>query len=623
MTPSNRINCDENEDLMILTKQFELLKVMEDAERLLADGNASTNCVTPNGFKVDPLSSSISFSSSSSSTATSNDDYSRNKKEIEPSNAVGTGDGTSALQRIKQFTKPFLVSPVRTIHSVPFLAPSFEVGRLINKDMLKFDPTERNAITEEVHGVTHLCIDESKPGLVENALIDLDSELSALPAQEKTAYLRSFHYPESYIHQRDFKLRFLRAELFDARNAAMRLALCLENFLDIFGEYALIRPILLSDFSTKELKAFAAGRIQLMPFRDRGGRRVIVGFPSRDHHVYDAITRVKIHMYLWWVATECEETQRKGIVFITFQAETISDTLVSTTSKSNNDDNVSQKIVDDVDYQDRVEKNLQHAQQGSDSNTTLVSLDFAKYYSSRKGGLPGRLVSIHMCTPDTPYFAVLRTFVVAMLGIDRCRLRIHVGNDTENRYCLSGFGIPHDQLPITDTGNIKINYLKKWFKLRRKIEDADNYSPSRELGISWNTIECPLSNDVLFRPSQSMMCHPGNVMFRGLVESKHLAHSLAPTRDAKVEITKSVRRHVQNLGGRFLVWDSVNWWTELTDEKQIYMKIAVFFRNSKISARANVSSTESSTYIFADRIHSDDTITMKRRKMGELCFCSL
>lgn len=171
-------------------------------------------------------------------------------------------------------------------------------------------------------------------------------------------------------------------------------------------------------------------------------------------------------------------------------------------------------------------------------------------------------------------------------------------------------------MPLTESGKIKTIHFRKWTQFRRKIEDSSGYQFDRIAFAT--TIECPLLKDVIFRPSQSMMCHPGNAMFRGLVESKHTQHSLAPTREAKMQLINSVIQEVQQAGGRFLVWDKAVWWTELTDEKQIYAKVAVFFRNSKISARAKKScqSTKSSTYIFAGERES---INFKRRKKVASC----
>lgn len=165
-----------------------------------------------------------------------------------------------------------------------------------------------------------------------------------------------------------------------------------------------------------------------------------------------------------------------------------------------------------------------------------------------------------------------------------------------------------EQLPITESGKIKTTHFKKWTQLRRNIENP-NYEYKDELE---NIVECPGVNDVVFRPSQSTMCHPGNAMFRGLVESKHSEHSAAETRKKKIIIIQSVMTAVKNRGGRFLVWNNNTWWTELTDEKLIYTKIAVFVRNSKVSAKAktNRQSTKSSTYIFADQSMDD-----KRRKL--------
>lgn len=173
------------------------------------------------------------------------------------------------------------------------------------------------------------------------------------------------------------------------------------------------------------------------------------------------------------------------------------------------------------------------------------------------------------------------------------------GEDIENRYKLSGYGIPLDQLPITESGKLKNIHFKKWLQLRKTIESSE-METEKDLG---SIVECPNLNDVVFRPSQSTMCHPGNVMFRSLVESKHFEHSIAPSREAKSDVTRSVMVAVKQLGGRFLVWNNETWWTEITDEKVIYSKIAVFFRNSKVSAKAksNRQTTKSSTYIFADQ----------------------
>ena len=172
---------------------------------------------------------------------------------------------------------------------------SIDMGALISKEMLQYNLEERNAVFEEIHGVRTLCPDESAPGMLDNALEQLAEELFALPQKQKRAYARSQQYSETYVNEPDFRLRFLRAELFDAKKAALRMTRFLEVCLEFFGVENLMRPIRLTDFSRKELKVFNIGRIQLLPYRDRGGRRVVVGIPSHDHRV-EAKTRVSLSL---------------------------------------------------------------------------------------------------------------------------------------------------------------------------------------------------------------------------------------------------------------------------------------------------------------------------------------
>lgn len=383
------------------------------------------------------------------------------------------------------------------------------------------------------------------------------------------------------MNERNFRLRFLRAELFDAKKAATRLSKFLETGLEFFGSQVLVRPVRLSDFSRKEMKVFNIGRIQLLPYRDRSGRRVVVGIPAHDHLRQEARTRAKIHFYLWWVASESVESQRRGIVFITIHNPALSDCTteaVSTAQKNGMGHDGTQEQQQEI--------------------SGLPSMQFAKLCTHRRDCLPVRMSAFHLCTPDSPFYSMLQNFTTAILSGERCRIKVHVGHDMENRYKLNGYGIPLDQLPITETGKIKTTYFKKWIQFRRNLED-----PYHEL--NWKKeliVECPGLADVVFRPGQSTLCHPGNVTFRSLVEARHYEHSNASSRERKTFVTYEVLSEIQERGGRFLAWENNGCWVEITDEKQIYSKIAVFFRNSKVSAKAkrnNQVILNSSTYAFA------------------------
>ena len=108
-------------------------------------------------------------------------------------------------------------------------------------------------------------------------------------------------------------------------------------------------------------------------------------------------------------------------------------------------------------------------------------------------------------------------------------------------------------------------------------------------GVSTNNvsiIECPRSNDVIFRPGTSMLCHPGNVVFRGLIESKQ--NRITVKRAEKEEVALEIIQEVQETGGRFLMWDNGGWWSELNDVPIISIKISVSYRDFKMKVKSLV-----------------------------------
>ena len=159
------------------------------------------------------------------------------------------------------------------------------VDHLMAKEFLSLSFQDRNAINEEMHGVSCL-VPKETPELVDKSLTKLKQEIGRIPSKEKEKYQlfeerygtrNSRQEGGSYVNDESFRMRFLRMELFDAKESARRLCLFLDIIVDLFGEYALQRPIRLSDFSEEELHVMRIGNLQLLPFRDRSGRRIITG----------------------------------------------------------------------------------------------------------------------------------------------------------------------------------------------------------------------------------------------------------------------------------------------------------------------------------------------------------
>jgi hypothetical protein len=165
-----------------------------------------------------------------------------------------------------------------------------------------------------------------------------------------------------------------------------------------------------------------------------------------------------------------------------------------------------------------------------------------------------------------------------------------VGTPTELQYQLMGYGIPVDLLPMTGTGNVKVKNHQQWIKTRRVVEEDNDLTP----------VECPNLNDVCFRFGKSYLSHPGNAIFRGLVEANFVEHNDSTTTDAKIAVSWRVVEEIERNNGRFLVWDNRGWWTELRDRNQIRSKVAVSLKEQKKRALAqkNLQSNVSSTFEF-------------------------
>lgn len=192
------------------------------------------------------------------------------------------------------------------------------VDEILAKEMLKMSVNDRNAIHEEMHGVKSLAVPET-PELLATALakfqrrideirgssissskmkvynmilkrrteeIERNRELrkTTSPASasskgdESTVATQSFSKNHYAIDDDDFRLRFLRVELFNVPLAVDRFLGYLELTHEFWGDVILERPVYMSDLmmNKKERNYLKKGYHQVLPFRDRSGRKVVV-----------------------------------------------------------------------------------------------------------------------------------------------------------------------------------------------------------------------------------------------------------------------------------------------------------------------------------------------------------
>jgi hypothetical protein len=184
------------------------------------------------------------------------------------------------------------------------------VDKILLKELYNLSMKDRIDYQEEMHGVKCLAPEENSELLINsitkfnNILLSLqqqddnnnnnnnnNNQSLIIPIHEKIAYLQAIQLQQqqqnsnnnnsnnsnsnsnnlnsnnsnsnnnnSYIDSNEFKLRFIRSELFDIDKAVLRYIKWCNLVIELFGIYALQRPIQISDFTREELKYFKKGR---------------------------------------------------------------------------------------------------------------------------------------------------------------------------------------------------------------------------------------------------------------------------------------------------------------------------------------------------------------------------
>eukprot|EP00534_Pseudo-nitzschia_fraudulenta_P004738 CAMPEP_0201134834 /NCGR_PEP_ID=MMETSP0850-20130426/52862_1 /ASSEMBLY_ACC=CAM_ASM_000622 /TAXON_ID=183588 /ORGANISM="Pseudo-nitzschia fraudulenta, Strain WWA7" /LENGTH=113 /DNA_ID=CAMNT_0047405863 /DNA_START=1 /DNA_END=338 /DNA_ORIENTATION=- len=82
---------------------------------------------------------------------------------------------------------------------------------------------------------------------------------------------------------------------------------------ELFGDIALKRPLMMTDLTKREMRYLKKGQLQVLPSRDRVGRRIFA-FSGRPNNQYSAPERYRTLLYLIGVCSEDATTQKLGLV---------------------------------------------------------------------------------------------------------------------------------------------------------------------------------------------------------------------------------------------------------------------------------------------------------------------
>lgn len=437
-----------------------------------------------------------------------------------------------------------------------------EISERLSWSLMRLKLKDRNEIREEVHGVHNLARKET-PELLHNSLSSMNRELDrviSISRPNQYAFQKAQTLKKTFVNDSDFRLIFLRCELFDPIKAADRMMVYLDYIELLFGQRGLEEPLNMSFFNKQEMATLREGNVQLLPFRDRSGRRIMIVLWRAMS--YSPVLRCKLWFYFHYVLTQDIETQRNGAVAIAWGGP------------------------DDLNPNEHAKGSAELP--GSSGYKRVV-------IPSGRGmdqGIPVRFVAFHLCyRQDIPVY--VKAFYVFVLDEKTVpRIIFHQGTKTEMKYKMLGYGIPISFIPDTDTGAVKLKNHSQWLRIRKLIENDPD--------LRTDICECPGMNDVLFRRAGSCSAHPGNAWFKNVLEAKKDEHKTS-NQTEKRDISWSIVEDVERRNGRFFKWDtSQTCWIQMTDRSEIRLKVAMSIRDFNRQSRAieNRQSMKSSTDVF-------------------------
>jgi hypothetical protein len=150
--------------------------------------------------------------------------------------------------------------------------PADETDAILAKELTQLSMSEREEVLADLHGVADV-VDEV-PEMVEKAFAELEVEINKI--KKRGAYEKALFLDPEYVHNRDFRIKFLRADRFDAKQAAKRMVNHFDCKLELFGYERLARDITFEDLREEDRQDLLQGGYWALKNHDRAGRRIVL-----------------------------------------------------------------------------------------------------------------------------------------------------------------------------------------------------------------------------------------------------------------------------------------------------------------------------------------------------------
>ena len=411
------------------------------------------------------------------------------------------------------------------------LAKSVDLIKHMNKvwakELFEMDAVERESVLNEMHGIKSKRTIEETAESINEAVVtfrsfletnidkELDNRDSIVPPVTKDPYRRAVYELNSdYITSKAFLIKFLRACHYDFEGAALRYFRYLDLLHLLFGDKSLMRPLEMGDLTKREIRYLRKGQMQLFPSRDRAGRR-IYAFSGCDDVDFNIREKYRVNIYLIDVLSDDVPTQKLGAVSV-------------------NAPRVRYDIGDNP-------FNFEGMTLRSGKQDLLGGkCTEPQFFRKINEAVPIRLSGIHYFAPNTIIYDIGRTMILSLLGKDHRKIvRFHAGSQLECEYSLRSFGVPHEEMTITEGNNVKNKNVQKFMNARRSIEMFRQKQRERQENMKQQSksekdasssannsyddleacpgIECPERNCVVFG-DKSLNSLPANVEFRELLK---------------------------------------------------------------------------------------------------------
>ena len=150
----------------------------------------------------------------------------------------------------------------------------------------------QSALRDELLG-SHIRMASESPDFIADQIQKMDIALDNMNTSEKSAYVEACRRSPQIATDTEFRLKFLRAELFDPGLAAHRLTQYFEFIRQWFGADGLEQRISQFNLDMDDLEALSSGGLQLLQQKDGAGRSILF-FRMSDSRYKSIINMVRL-----------------------------------------------------------------------------------------------------------------------------------------------------------------------------------------------------------------------------------------------------------------------------------------------------------------------------------------